>query len=235
MKKHLKYLKYLLVHKWYVMIECWKYGLIWRGIKHDWSKFLPSEWFPYVEYFYGEKEDTGRLVTKNGVLVPEFLPPVGAKVAFNEAWNHHQKRNRHHWQYWLLTQDQPNPQMIPTSHDGGMTHLYITASYSGQVAAVIYDERIKDVTDFGAREELLKQLRQVPVALPMPDADRKEMLADWIGAGKAQGNPYVWEWYEKNRDNINLHFDTFWWVRTELSKKKSGWERELEAIKRTMG
>lgn len=140
-----------------------------------------------------------------------------------------------HWQYWLLTQDQPNPQMIPTSHDGGMTHLYITASYSGQVAAVIYDERIKDVTDFGAREELLKQLRQVPVALPMPDADRKEMLADWIGAGKAQGNPYVWEWYEKNRDNINLHFDTFWWVRTELSKKKSGWERELEAIKRTMG
>jgi hypothetical protein len=28
-----------------------------------------------------------------------------AKAAFDRAWNHHQKCQPHHWQYWLLTMD----------------------------------------------------------------------------------------------------------------------------------
>jgi len=51
--KYLKYLKYILKHKWYVMIECFKNGLIWRGLMHDLSKFLPSEFIPYANFFYG--------------------------------------------------------------------------------------------------------------------------------------------------------------------------------------
>jgi len=54
MNKYLKYLKYVLVHKYYVFIECFKVGLFWRGIMHDMSKFFPDEFLPYARYFYGE-------------------------------------------------------------------------------------------------------------------------------------------------------------------------------------
>jgi hypothetical protein len=44
-KMIIKYLNYLLRHKWYVGIECFKKGLIWRGLVHDLSKFLQANFF----------------------------------------------------------------------------------------------------------------------------------------------------------------------------------------------
>jgi hypothetical protein len=58
MNKHWNYFKYILKHKYYCFIECWKLGIPWRGIVHDLSKFRPCEWFPYVEYFYGGEHET---------------------------------------------------------------------------------------------------------------------------------------------------------------------------------
>lgn len=95
-----KYLIYVLRHKYYVARECFKYGLIWEGIIHDWSKFTISEWFPYVDNFYlnpPKKEEQ-----KEGY----FQTPTGTN--FDYAWLYHQRRNPHHWQYWLLVQDE-NP------------------------------------------------------------------------------------------------------------------------------
>jgi len=40
--RYLKYLKYLLRHKWFVMLECFKEGLFWLGLTHDLSKFSPK-------------------------------------------------------------------------------------------------------------------------------------------------------------------------------------------------
>ena len=85
MKKHLKYLEAVLKHKWFVFTECLKTGyvpLLWRGIVHDWHKFLPSEWFPYAENFYGEKTEK-------------------VKHDFVVAMNHHMARAKHHWNYWI--------------------------------------------------------------------------------------------------------------------------------------
>lgn len=48
--------------------------------------------------------------------------------------------------------------------------------------------------------------------LPMPDVHRREMVADWRGAGRALGFPDTRAWYEKNYDNIKLHPDTRAWV-----------------------
>ena len=53
---------------------------------HDGSKFSNSEYMPYAQYFYGKKTDS-------------------VKKAFDYAWNDHQKRNQHHWQYWVLIND----------------------------------------------------------------------------------------------------------------------------------
>ena len=83
--------------------------------------------------------------------------------AFDYAWLLHQKRGKHHWQWWILPED-----------DGGIK------------------------------------------VLPMPDKYRKEMLADWRGAGKAQGTPDSYKWYMHNKEKMQLHPDTRKWVECEL-------------------
>lgn len=100
--KYIKYLKYLLRHKWYVMIECFKACLIWRGIMHDLSKFLPSEFIPYANYFYGKGNNIKRGRNETGY----YKPTDTGDLNFDWAWLLHQKRNKHHWQYWILPTDE---------------------------------------------------------------------------------------------------------------------------------
>lgn len=46
-------------------------------------------------------------------------------------------------------------------------------------------------------------------ALEMPDAFVREMVADWMGAGRAYTGAWdIDEWYEKNKDRIILHKKT---------------------------
>jgi len=83
----LKYLRYITIHKWYVMVECFKRGLFIQGLLHDASKLLPCEFIPYMNFFTKkDKSDT-------------------AKQAFNKAWLHHIHCNPHHWQYWMLQEE----------------------------------------------------------------------------------------------------------------------------------
>jgi hypothetical protein len=137
---HLKYLKYVLIHKWHVFRAGWALGVpLWALIAHDWSKFLPSEWSAYVDHFYGASVDDK------------------TREAFDNAWNHHQKAQPHHWQYWLLITDNDNPRIRP---------LVIPARYV------------------------------------------REMVADWIGAGRALGKPDAMAWYEGARAHHVLHEHT---------------------------
>lgn len=53
---------------------------------HDISKYSKEEYDAYNDYFYGDRNDE---------VVEQF----------NYAWNHHQKCNPHHWQYWILIKD----------------------------------------------------------------------------------------------------------------------------------
>ena len=105
MNKYYKYLKYVLNHKWYVFQECFKVGLIWRGVMHDMSKFRPSEFIPYARYFNGKyftKEECIRSEKLNYVCRPS---QDDIKRDFNIAWLKHIHRNKHHWQYWILRED----------------------------------------------------------------------------------------------------------------------------------
>jgi hypothetical protein len=106
MGKHFKYLNYVIRHKWFVYQACRKCGVgLWQSIIHDWHKFLPGEWFPYVEYFYGEwRVRAEKLGSDSGIF-----------NCFDLAWNAHQKRGKHHWQHWLLTNDssEPKHQALP--------------------------------------------------------------------------------------------------------------------------
>jgi hypothetical protein len=97
MKKYISYFNYVFRHKYFVFVECLKYGLIWQGIIHDWSKFLPGEFIPYANYFYSGDTRKDR-----------FYTPSQGTDAFNRAWLKHQHRNPHHWQHWVLQEDDGN-------------------------------------------------------------------------------------------------------------------------------
>lgn len=149
MRAHWQYLKYVLRHKLFVFQECRLLGVpLLVALWHDWDKFMPDEWLPYVHTFYA----------------PDGSKQYKEGPAFAAAWNLHQKRNKHHWQFWMLTWDRGN-------------------------------------TD----------------CLPMPDLYRREMLADWHGAGRAiNGVKETGAWYAKMRDKMHLHPETRAWVDAQL-------------------
>lgn len=140
MTGHLRYARYLLRHKWFVFVAGLKTGAPpWRLVIHDWSKVTPAEWGPYVRSFYGPQPRTDAV-----------------KEEFDAAWLHHLHRNAHHWQYWVLRED-----------DGGTKLL----------------------------------------TMPLPLI--REMVADWMGAGRAiTGRWDIAEWYIANEQTIQLDRST---------------------------
>lgn len=77
-----KYIWLTCKHKWFVFLAGWQTGApLGRLIIHDWSKFLPSEAPHYGRQFFGPADDP---------------------VNFALAWNYHQKRHPHHWEYWQM-------------------------------------------------------------------------------------------------------------------------------------
>ena len=60
-------------------------------LTHDYSKYGASEYEAYDKYFYG------------GEVSAEELEQI--KKNFNYAWLHHIHNNPHHWQYWVLIND----------------------------------------------------------------------------------------------------------------------------------
>lgn len=54
---------------------------------HDVSKYLKDEYDAYDNYFYGKKTEK-------------------VKTEFNYAWLHHIHNNPHHWQHWVLVNDE---------------------------------------------------------------------------------------------------------------------------------
>lgn len=73
-------------HKFLVMGQCFKVGLIWQGLAHDMSKYSPTEFIPGAKYYMGTSSPCNeeRRVTMQ-----------------SKAWMHHKGRNKHHFEYWI--------------------------------------------------------------------------------------------------------------------------------------
>lgn len=193
MKAHWQYLKYVLRHKWYVFWACLEMGVpIWIALLHDWDKFLPDEWFAYVHTFYA----------------PDGTKQYKESVDFARAWMLHQHRNKHHWQWWLWVGIPSHNTAIPLPKTD-----YLVWD-RGNAQRVV--KRNSGATEWYEIQEPFPSDYIVDTPDPMSDVYRREMLADWIGAGKARGFPKTWEWYEKNKDKMKLHDETRTWVEKEL-------------------
>lgn len=71
---------------------------------HDMSKFSPDEFIPYARYFYDNRSDINKGRDSTGY----YKPTDTRDKAFDFAWLLHQKRNRHHWQWWMTPLDESN-------------------------------------------------------------------------------------------------------------------------------
>lgn len=101
--KYLKYLKSLLVHKFYFFVYGLFYGVsVDLLFTHDISKFLPSEFFPYARYFYGTFPKRAE-IDEDKLLTTYSHEDAG--IDMNFAWMEHQHRNKHHWQYYVQIDD----------------------------------------------------------------------------------------------------------------------------------
>jgi hypothetical protein len=231
MKAHWKYFKYVMRHKFYVLYAGMILGAgFWRLIIHDWTKFLPSEWFGYVSSFYDERVKEARDFLKLAEKHPgtfrreDVIEASGielkAKLKYKRSWLLHQKRNKHHWQYWLLFNDHPGegryimqapdvnfgPFIILDKVDDTncevMRHFDDYRNYSTDIekAAKEFDRSIVML------DNLIFNANRFPIAIAMPDKYVKEMVADWAGAGRGiTGEWGVSKWYERNKKNIILH------------------------------
>ena len=87
--KYKGYVRYIVLHKWYVFVACCHLGIPLRGLLHDFNKLRPSQFFYYARYFFGANPKTLKGEGKND-------------YRFMRAWFRHQKCSDHHWQYWIL-------------------------------------------------------------------------------------------------------------------------------------
>ena len=104
-----KYLKYVLLHKWYVFVEAMKLGLVWHAMTHDLSKFSRAEFVPYALWFnstLGCKYDPDDEYHGELKIIAD-KKHYNLEDRFNSAWNHHQKKNKHHWDYWVTATGTP--------------------------------------------------------------------------------------------------------------------------------
>lgn len=127
MKAGLKNFRYILKHKWFVLQACFMYypGIMFQAVIHDMSQFTPLEFFAYTNYFQRGKN----------------------RDAFDRAWNSHQKRNKHHWQYWLLTNNDGTmiPLPMPTRYAQEMLCDWFGAAKAiGELTVFQWWEKMKD-------------------------------------------------------------------------------------------
>ena len=98
-RKHLRYAKYLLSHKFWVTYHCFKDGLYWQGLIHDWDKFIPWKWCAYANHFCtDEAQERKKKIIKKG---KGYFHKKDDDEAFNKAWKSHYTMQPHHPKYYL--------------------------------------------------------------------------------------------------------------------------------------
>lgn len=125
MNKAINHFILITKHKWYVLKNCIKAGIIWRGIKHDLSKYSPTEFLESIKYFVGNDSPINVCKRENG---------------WSKAWLHHKGRNTHHYEYWQDNFDKGGqPLEMPYKDALEMVCDYIAAGQAYMKNGFTYD------------------------------------------------------------------------------------------------
>jgi len=72
-------------HRHKVIVHCAKCGILLQVLRHDLSKYSPTEFIPGAKFYLGTR-------SPNEAEREEY--------GYSSAWLHHKGRNRHHFEYW---------------------------------------------------------------------------------------------------------------------------------------
>lgn len=81
----IKHFNVITKHRHKVICHAAKAGILWQGLRHDLSKYSPTEFIPGAKYFLGNRSPNEEERVVHG---------------YSLAWIHHQGRNKHHFEYW---------------------------------------------------------------------------------------------------------------------------------------
>ena len=102
-------------HRRRVIAHCKKAGIFWLGLRHDLSKYSPTEFLAGVKYYQGFRSPNDAQREDNG---------------YSAAWMHHKGRNRHHFEYWT-DYDAKTKQIVPIE----MPKRYVAEMFCDRLAA----------------------------------------------------------------------------------------------------
>ena len=161
---------------------------------HDESKYSIEEYDPYDRYFYGGN--------RSYKVVQDF----------NYAWLHHIHQNPHHWQYWVLLEDDPEEELpyktlpIPLPYIFEMIADWWSFSWKDGNLFEIFnwyaEHRDKQYINLNSRMILERILEKIWDVLIMQETVRGRDVSEIEGQ-------YRRFWIEQRMDQLNLeHSDT---------------------------
>ena len=80
-----KHFRTITAHRHKVIALCFKAGIFWQGLRHDLSKYSPTEFWPGARFYQGTRSPNEK---------------EREQIGYSAAWMHHKGRNRHHFEYW---------------------------------------------------------------------------------------------------------------------------------------
>ena len=84
MNNAIKHFMTITKHRHQVIKNCKRCGILFQGLRHDLSKYSPTEFLSGAKFYQGNKSPNDAERRVNGYSV---------------AWMHHKGRNRHHFEY----------------------------------------------------------------------------------------------------------------------------------------
>ena len=148
-------------HRHQVIRHCFQAGIGWQGLRHDLSKYSPSEFLAGAKYYQGTR-------SPNEV--------EREKYGYSAAWLHHKGRNRHHFEYW----NDYNPE-TKTVQPVKMPLRYVAEMFCDRLAA----SKIYQGKNYTADHPLEYFLRGKPRRSIHPQTS--DLLEEWLTMVKEQG------------------------------------------------
>lgn len=85
-KRFFGHFRTITAHRHAVIRNCFKAGIGFQGLRHDLSKYTPSEFISGVRYYADGKRSPNEREREI--------------YGYSKAWLHHKGRNKHHFEYW---------------------------------------------------------------------------------------------------------------------------------------
>ena len=169
MIKAWEHFKTITKHRHMVIKHCYQSGIFVQGLKHDLSKYSPTEFWVGAKYYtgYGSPNEGERM-----------------EKGYSVAWMHHKGRNKHHYEYWTdynIKKKRMEPVKMPLR--------YVIEMFCDRVAAskIYLKERY---TDASALEYYLN--RNTHLVLHEETAELLEKLLKMLKAkGEKQTFAYI--------------------------------------------